>query len=415
MTIPLASSLVGLALGMKLDAADEAASNRLACDGISWTPGDNGQLELRVRKLEAAALRLAAGAMVLELGGVVVHELVAQLRTEAGVPQLVSVNAAKVELTAVKLQGLVTVPHAAAGAAASPPAAGAAAAPPAAGAAASPPAAGAAAAPPAAGAASAPPAAGAASAPPAADAWRLDPLGAADGTLRAKITDAMLLFDADVTVPVRHGQIDFNDATVEHVGPDSRMGVSRLGLYVDAPDGRSYLYQFASAPLAGVEFEQRGALLSPWVSERGKLQLQVFAESMLRQGLSVQGHGQGLTEQARVLLGRTALSGEVQLGDGVLAAPGMQVELEGRAQSRNAVGLQSKAVGHGVTAEIASLSARNAAVTSARGQLRCDEIAAKLKLLLASDGAQLRFVLDMPSGALTGLRLDLPRPDAAAA
>ncbi|MDM0005469.1 hypothetical protein QTI51_19595 [Variovorax sp. J22G73] len=361
MTTPLASSLLGLALGLKLDASAGAAGNRCAVEGVSWTPGDNGATELRVRKLEAAALRLAMGSLVLELGGVVVHELVAQLHTEAGVPQLVSVDAASVELIAVKLQGPVTAPSSAA-----------------------------------------------AAAPPAADAWRLDPLGTAAGTIRAKITDAMLLFDADVTVPVRHGQIDFNDATVEHVGPDSRMGVSRLGLYVDAPDGRSYLYQFASAPLAGVEFEQRGALLSPWVSERGKLQLQAFAESMLRQGVAAQ--GQGLTEQARVLLGRTALSGEVQLGDGLLAAPGLQAELQGRAEGRNAIALHAKAVGQGVTAEVASLSARNAIAKFARGQLRCDQLAASLKLQLVSDGKQLRFALDMASATLTAPRVEPQAP-----
>ena len=91
MTTPLASSFLGLALGLKLDASDGAAGatgNRCAVEGVSWTPGDNGTIELRVRKLEAAALRLAMGSLVLELGGVVVHELVAQLRTEAGVPQI---------------------------------------------------------------------------------------------------------------------------------------------------------------------------------------------------------------------------------------------------------------------------------------------------------------------------------------
>lgn len=362
MTTPLASSLLGLALGLKLDASAGATGNRCAVEGVSWTPGDNGAIELRVRKLEAAALRLAMGSLVLELGGVVVHELVAQLRTEAGVPQIASVDAARVELIAVKLQGPVTAPSSAA----------------------------------------------AAAAPPAADAWRLDPLGTVTGTVRGKITDAMLLFDADVTVPVRHGQIDFNDATVEHVGPDSRMGVSRLGLYVDAPDGRSYLYQFASAPLAGVEFEQRGALLSPWVSERGKLQLQAFAESMLRQGVAAQ--GQGLTEQARVLLGRTALSGEVQLGDGLLAASGLQAELQGRAEGRNAIALHAKAVGQGVTAEVASLSARNAVAKFARGQLRCDQLAASLKLQLVSEGKQLRFALDMASATLTALRVEPQAP-----
>ncbi|QJW83340.1 hypothetical protein HK414_01260 [Ramlibacter terrae] len=94
-------------------------------------------------------------------------------------------------------------------------------------------------------------------------AWSLAPLAAAEGTLRAKILDAHLIFDADVTVPIRQGRIDFKDATVEHVGPDSRMGASRLGLYVDAPNGRSYLYQFPTSLVPGVEYEKRGALLGP--------------------------------------------------------------------------------------------------------------------------------------------------------
>jgi hypothetical protein len=245
----------------------------------------------------------------------------------------------------------------------------------------------------------------------AAEAWCLGPLDAADGTIRGEITDAHLLFDADVTVPIRQGHIDFNDATVEHVGPDSRMGVSRLGLYVDAPNGRSYLYQFASAPLGGVEFERRGALLSPWVSERGKLHLKTFAETMLRQ--SAGGQGQGLTEQARLLLGRTALSGEVQLSDGLFAVPGLHVRLDGRANGRNKVAMHSDALGQGLTIEMASLSAGKAVVDWRGAQLACDRITARLKLQLLVEGPGLRFVLEVENCKVTGARVDL-RPDPAA-
>jgi hypothetical protein len=218
-----------------------------------------------------------------------------------------------------------------------------------------------------------------------------------------------LLFDAEVTVPIRHGQIDFNDATVEHVGPDSRMGVSRLGLYVDAPNGRSYLYQFASAPLMGVEFERRGALLSPWVSERGKLQLQTFAEALLRQAGG--GQGQGLTQQARLLLERTALSGEVQLGDGLFAVPGAQARTEGSGDGLNAIGLHSEAVGSGLTFEMASLSARDAMARLAGIDLRCDKITARLKLQLFAGDPQVRFVLELQDGKALGPRIDLHRPE----
>ncbi|VTU16870.1 hypothetical protein [Variovorax sp. RA8] len=383
MTVPLAASLLDLVLGLQLGPSDKAAANRCSIEGATWASRQEGVIDVRIRELEAAALRLASGAIVLEIGRIAVHELAGEVRIESGVPRLSALGAAQAEFSGVKLHGplrmspqLQEVRDALLG-----------------------------------------PGRAASSSTDgtarqaAAEAWCLGPLGEADGTIRGEITDAHLLFDADVTVPIRHGQIDFNDATVEHVGPDSRMGVSRLGFYVDAPNGRSYLYQFASAPLAGVEFERRGALLSPWVSERGKLRLQAFAESMLRQGRG--GHGQGLTEQARLLLGRTALSGEVQLGDGRLAVPGLQARMEGRSEGRNAVGLRSEAVGRGLTVEMASLSARDAAAKWKGAQLACDEITARVRLQLFAEGREMRFVLELENGKMAGPRLDLRRPESA--
>lgn len=363
MTHSLAASLIDLALGLELASADNTAGNRFTLEGLTCKPGGDGEMEVRIQKLEAAALRLAFGPLVLEIGRIAVHELVARTRTDAGAPRLVAVEAREVEFSGLKLQGPLSVPTQVQKAwdAAKKPAPG--------------------------------------PTPLAADAWRLDPLGQAQGTVRAQITDAHLLFDADVMVPIRHGEIDFNDATVEHVGPDSRMGISRLGLYVDAPNGRSYLYQFASAPLAGVEFEHRGALLSPWVSERGKLQLQAFAESTLRQGR--ESLDPGLTEQARLLMGRTALSGEVQLGDGVLAMPAAQVHLEGRASGANVIALHAKSVGRGLTAEMASLAARDGSATWQGAQLGFDTMAATLALQLLVEGPPMRFVLDVASGKVS--------------
>lgn len=381
MTVPLAVSIVDLLLGLELGPSGGAARNRCSLEGLAWKKSSQeGLLEVTVQELEATSLQFASGPLVLEIGRIAVHALTGQVRTaDAGVLSLSSVEAAEAELSGVKLQGPLVMPpqiqtalHALQDAGGATPAAG-----------------------------------GATTPQAAADAWRLGPLGQAEGTIRGRITDAHLLFDADVTVPIKHGQIDFNDATVEHVGPDSRMGVSRLGLYVDAPNGRSYLYQFASAPLAGVEFERRGALLSTWVSERGKLHLQAFAEAMLRQCMG--GHGQGLTEQARLLLGRTAISGEVQLGDGVLAVPGAQAHMEGRGEGRNAVGMRSDALGQGLTVEMASLSARDAAAEWKGVQLDCDRITARLKLQLLIEGAHMRFAVEIENCKLAGLRLDFQR------
>ena len=376
MTAP-GASIVDLLLGLQLGPSDKAARDRWSLEGVSWQSGQDGAIEAGVREFEATALRLALGALVLEIGRMAVHGLVGKLQTGAGTPRLSAARALEAELSGVKLQGPLTVPpqFQAAWDALRTPAQGASAA---------------------------------ATPQQAAEAWCLGPLADADGTVSGRITDAHLMFDADVTVPIRQGEIDFNDATVEHVGPDSRMGVSRLGLYVDAPNGRSYLYQFASAPLAGVEFERRGALLSPWVSERGKLHLKTFGEAMLRQCGS-SGPSQGLTEQARLLLGRTSLAGEVQLGDGRLAVPGLQAHLDGRGEGGNAVALHADALRRGLTAEIASLSARDASATWPGVQLECGRITARIRLRLVAEDSQLRFVLEIEDCKIAAPRLDLHR------
>ena len=237
----------------------------------------------------------------------------------------------------------------------------------------------------------------------AADAWRLDPLATADGSIRAQIADAHLLFDADVTVPIRHGRIDFNDASVEHVGPDSRMGISPSGLYVDAPNGRSYLFQFASPPDAGVEFERRDALLGPWVSDRGKLRLHEFVEGLLRSAPGGPGVG-SVTGQALALFDRTTLSGDVQLGDGKFAAPGVQADLVGRAEGRNLVHLHSESVGRGLSIATASLSVRDVELNTPGLQVDCREITGTFTIRLVVDGARLRFECDAGNMTISGLR-----------
>lgn len=378
MTSSFASSLLQLLPGVDLGSSDESAGNRFSVEGLDWGPGQDGITTVRIRKLEAASVRLASGALSLDIARLALHGVVAQVRNDGGTPRLAGIEAREAEFSGLKLQGPLRMPARllqAWEAARAP--------------------------------APAPSAAGALAHQAAVDATSLAPLEAADGTLRGQITDAHLLFDADVTVPIRNGQIDFNDATVEHIGPDSRMGVSRMGIYVDAPNGRSYIYQFASAPLAGVEFERRGALLSPWVSERGKLRLRAFAESKLRQEIG-QSH-EGLTEQAKLLLGRTSLSGTLQLGDGLFAVPGLQASLEGRAGGRNAIALHAEAVGRGLTARMPSLALRDASAAWRGVHLRCDTLEACLQLQVVADGSGMRFTLELESGSAATPRIELHR------
>ena len=361
MAAGLAASIIDFVLGLALPPAGEGAGNRISLEGLTSVARTDGVHEIGIRRLEAASLQVAHGPVRLEVGHLALNKVVALVRSEEGRPRLGALEAASAELSAVKLQGPSMVPRQSGGDGSATPA--------------------------------------------AAGSWSLGPLAAADGTIRAEIVDAHLLFDADVTVPIRQGKVDFADATVEHVGPDSRMGASRLGFYVDAPNGRSYLYQFSSAPVAGVEYERRGAVLGPWVTDRGNLQLQAFVEGLLRQPWG--GTGLGITEQARLLLDRTAVSGEVQLSDARFAAPGVQGELVGRADGRNAIRLHSEAVGRGLTAEMASLSVRKAAAGSGDGRLGCDEMTGALVLRVFVEGGQGRFRFDLTEMKMLGLRLQL--------
>jgi hypothetical protein len=369
----LPPSILDALLALELGPAGQDAGNRFSFAGLSLGSGGEGQRTIGLQDFEAASLRVAWGPLVLEVGSLAMHQLLAQVRTGTGRAHLQSLEAADAELSDVKLQGPVVLSQDAGRGSQAVHAHGGR------------------------------PSSGTATGAHPAAAWCLGPLAAADGVIRAEIVDAHLLFDADVTVPVRGGMIEFRDATVEHVGPDSRMGVSRLGLYVDAPNGRSYLYQFSSAPVAGVEFERRGALLGPWVTDRGQLRLQPFGEGLLRQG--PESHGHGFTEQARLLLGRTAVSGEVQLGDGKFAAPGVQAEFVGRADGRNRVRIHSEAVGRGLTAEVTALSLRQAVLNAGDLQVRCDGITGSVLVRLSIQDGQMRFAIELANVNLSRLQL----------
>lgn len=348
-----AASLLDTILAAALAPGEQADNNRFSFEGLTFGAGPEGAMAIRIRRLEVASFRLASGALRLEVGQLALDGLLALVRFDAGRPRVQRVEAESAELSAIRIQAPVQLTSGGHGA--------------------------------------------------IAGAWRLEPLADANGTIRAEIVDAHLLFDADVTVPIQAGQVDFRDATVEHVGPDSRMGVSRLGIYVDAPNGRSYLYQFASAVIAGVEYERRGTMLGPWVTSRGKLQLQPFGESLLAQRRD--GQAQGFTEQSRQLFDRTAVAGEVRLGDGQLAAPGVRAELVGRAEGRNTVRIHSEAVGRGFTLAIETLSARDAALAAKGRQLHCGEMTGAVTLRMFLEEAKLCLALEVASLKVAGLQL----------
>lgn len=344
MTKPAGQWLQRLLLG----AAGDPDQQQWTLHGLSMAPDADGGLTVSARRAEATQLRLTFGAWVAEVEKLTLERLRARWQP-GGAPRL---DVGHVALQGLKLSVSAALPPEARSVAETAPAD---------------------------------------RTPPACGKIEMAPLASLSGSLRATITDAALLFDADVTVPIRQGAIDFNAATVEHIGPDSRMGVSRLGLYVDAPNGRSYLYQMGSVPLAGLTLEQRGGLLGVGISDRGSLTLQPFIESLLRQ---TDGHwSQGWTDQALLLLKRTALRGELSLGDGRLGIDGLEATLQGQAAGRNTLTLTSQSVGNGVIAEMPTLDAVSIALRACGFAVLAGRASADLTARLSLEGEHGRLSL----------------------
>ncbi|NUZ07343.1 hypothetical protein [Piscinibacter koreensis] len=182
--------------------------------------------------------------------------------------------------------------------------------------------------------------------------WRFEPLATLDGAVHADIKDAAWIFDAHVTIPIAHGRVDFNRATVEHIGPDSSMGISRMGIYVDAPNGRNYLYLLSATRVPGANFERRGALLSSWSSDRGSIDLQPFAECFLS-GVSIGAPARGSAE----MIARTRMRAELRLGDGVIGDERARAVLTGRERGRNRIELSSSPSGPQLVVRVLELAA----------------------------------------------------------
>jgi hypothetical protein len=224
--------------------------------------------------------------------------------------------------------------------------------------------------------------------------WRLDPLGQLDGTLHADIVDAAWIFDADVTIPISGGRIDFNRASVEHIGPDSSMGVSRMGVYVDAPNGRTYLFLLSATHVPGAHFERRGGSLLPgWSGDRGSIELQPLLECLLS-GMPLGTLATGTRDMAS----RARVRGEFRLGDGILGNQRHRVVLAGRASGKNHVGLSSAASGRGTVLRIPELWAAESHWESSGAVVSTGKLSATLSVELdaaASTPAVLVSIADL--------------------
>ena len=214
--------------------------------------------------------------------------------------------------------------------------------------------------------------------------WRLEPLDALDGTLRAEIVDAAWIFDADVAIPISGGRIDFNRATVEHVGPDSSMGVSPKGVYVDAPNGRTYLFLFSSANQPGARYERRGgALLPSRFGDRGSIDLRPMLEALLLAAAPIGALAAGIRE----IVARTRVRGDFRLGDGVIGDERRRVVLAGRDSGKNLVALAAAPTGGGIVLRVPELSASELHWESTGAIVSAGAVAAMASVQVDNTGA----------------------------
>lgn len=206
--------------------------------------------------------------------------------------------------------------------------------------------------------------------PGAGIAWHLEPLARLEGSIEAFITDAHWTVDADVRIPVGEGRIDFDRATVSHVGPDSSMGISPMGLYVDAPNGRNYLVMWSTTHVPGARFERRGgSLFGAGVSDRGAISIEPLVRGILSGVVQATA-----PHEVRNQLDRTRMDASLQLGDGRLGTDAVQVRLEGAARGLNRVAASAAVVGREVTVRVPELAAGTAQARLAGHAFLCGEV-----------------------------------------
>jgi hypothetical protein len=139
------------------------------------------------------------------------------------------------------------------------------------------------------------------------------------------------------------------------------MGIASEGLYVDAPSReRTVLLSFARHDIAGVRYEERGALIGLRVVDRGSIDLRPFAEAIARAGLARPlWHPPG--REVRTMLDRTKLSGELQLADGIFGGEHDHLVLDRRAEGMNGIALDAAVLGQRLVVRWPELSASGAA------------------------------------------------------
>ncbi|WP_053013329.1 hypothetical protein [Caldimonas brevitalea] len=301
--------------GIRIGTAHPQEANRVELSGVAVQTGADGGLRVQLGQLSMRHLRLAQGAAQIDIAQATLKDVAATLTgpVSAGGLELRRLSVEEVQLQGIRVSLPEGLP---AGVSVSP---------------------------------------GSATGP-----WRLDALAGLEGVLRAFVTDAAWIVDADVKMPIARGQLDFDAVVVEHFGPNSVMGLSRGGLYVDAPNlGRRFLAVFTSAQIPGATFEERGGWPISRVAHRGRLDLQAFVSGLLARGGGAP-LGKAAGPHVEATLDRTRLGGELQLGDGALGTERCHLVLAGHARGKNSLKLTAEVLGEELVVRLPELSASHA-------------------------------------------------------
>lgn len=235
--------------------------------------------------------------------------------------------------------------------------------------------------------------------------WQDEALRGLHGMLQTFVTDAAWFLDATISMPVRSGRIEFDRVRVEHLGPDSAMGVSGGGLYVDAPRlARRYMMVFTGALPAGVAVEQREGRR---IRSRGALDLAAIAGML---GIA-RPEVRWANAEAEAAMARSRLSGELQLGDGWLGSDALRLRLAGHALGANRLGVSAPALGGEITLRLPQLVAEEARLSLGGLSGGCGRMDATLALQLSGwwpvDGrpARPKLAAELPRAVLRHLEL----------
>ena len=249
------------------------------------------------------------------------------------------------------------------------------------------------------------------------DLWSLDALDSFDADLKLYFTDAGFYIDADVNCPIRSGWVDFNDVDIEHHLPDSKMGISPQGIYVDRVGtimARKYLYERRNIKDARFETIINYEPEPPYdqggydIPDRGALNLRGFLEQMLNDPKAPDEEPPKKLED----LNRMHLSGSASIGDESLGTGKNRVTLSGKSAGKNVITISSVHLGENLRIEMPAFQASKGKFEAGGKEGETGEITANIKIDVTGLGSDkndkghfvFTVTLEVESGTVKGIK-----------